>query len=144
MSVSRALFSSQTGKWATPSDLYAELDAEFGFTLDPCPMDDAERIFEQDGLLRSWAGERVFCNPPYGNKVGLWLAKAREAEVAVFLLPSRTDVRWFHDYALDADEIRFVKGRLTFGNAKAPAPFPSVVLIYRTPRTGPSTEGGTP
>ena len=128
------LFSSATGKWSTPADLYAALDDEFHFTLDPCPMDDAERIMEHDGLARSWAGERVFCNPPYGPRVGLWLAKAREAEVAVFLLPSRTDTRWFHDYALKADEIRFVKGRLKFGAAVSSAPFPSVILVYRHAR----------
>ena len=125
------LFSSQTGKWATPGDLYAALDAEFGFTLDPCPMDDAERIMEFDGLARSWAGHRVFCNPPYGPQIGRWLSKAREAEVAVFLLPSRTDTRWWHDYALKADAIRFIRGRLKFGDAKNSAPFPSVVLIFQ-------------
>lgn len=125
------LFSAQTGKWSTPSDLYNALHEEFRFTLDPCPMDDAERIMEQDGLARSWAGERIFCNPPYGPRVGLWLAKAREAALAVFLLPSRTDTRWFHDYALQADEIRFVRGRLKFGGATNSAPFPSVILVYR-------------
>lgn len=130
---SRKLFSSATGKWATPTDVYAALDAEFRFTLDPCPMDDAERIFEQDGLLRSWAGERVFCNPPYGNGVGDWLAKAREAVVAAYLLPARTDTRWWHDYAMRADDIRFVRGRLKFGGAKNAAPFPSVILIFSTP-----------
>lgn len=128
--MNRALFSAQTGKWATPQALYAELDAEFHFTLDPCPMDDAERIMELDGLARSWAGERIFCNPPYGRNVWRWLDKAREAECAVFLLPSRTDTQWFHDYALKADEIRFVKGRLRFGDADAGAPFPSVILVY--------------
>ena len=128
-----ALFSSATGKWATPTEVYDALHAEFGFTLDPCPMDDAERIFEQDGLLRSWAGERVYCNPPYGRGVGAWLAKAREADVAVYFLPSRTDTAWFHDYALAADEIRFVRGRLRFGGAKYGAPFPSCILVYRKP-----------
>ena len=130
MTLSPALFSAQTGKWATPQDLYAKLDAEFGFTLDPCPMDDAERIMEHDGLARLWDGERVFCNPPYGRNVWRWLDKAREADVAVFLLPSRTDTAWFHDYALGADEVRFVRGRLRFGGA-GPAPFPSVILVYR-------------
>jgi hypothetical protein len=71
VTVNRALFSSVTGKWATPSSLYSELDAEFRFTLDPCPMDDAERIMESDGLARSWRGERVFCNPPIaGSMIG--------------------------------------------------------------------------
>lgn len=129
--IAGVLFSAATGKWATPAAVYEGLDAEFHFTLDPCPMDDAERIMEQDGLARSWAGERVFCNPPYGRGVWRWLDKAREADVAVFLLPSRTDTAWWHDYGLKASEIRFVRGRLRFGEAKAGAPFPSVILIYR-------------
>lgn len=127
----RAVFSAATGKWATPSDLYESLDAEFGFTLDPCPLDDAERIMEYDGLARSWSGHRVFCNPPYGNGIGDWLAKGREADVAVFLIPSRTDTRWFHEHCLRADEIRFLRGRLRFGDAKNSAPFPSMLVIYR-------------
>lgn len=126
----RALFSAQTGKWSTPSALYDALDKEFRFTLDPCPMDDAERIMEHDGLARLWDGERVFCNPPYGRGIWRWLDKAREADVAVYLLPSRTDTTWFHEYALKADEIRFLRGRLHFGG-KGPAPFPSVILVYR-------------
>lgn len=134
--IAPALFSSATGKWATPSDLYLALDAEFRFTLDPCPIDDAERIMENDGLARSWAGHRVFCNPPYGNGIGNWignwLAKGREADCAVFLIPSRTDTRWWHQYVLTADEIRFVKGRLRFGDAKNSAPFPSAIVIYRS------------
>lgn len=128
---SRVLFSAQTGKWATPTELYSHLNDEFRFTLDPCPLDYIEGV-SQDGLARSWAGERVFCNPPYGRGIARWLAKAREATVSVFLLPSRTDTAWFHDWALDADEIRFLRGRLTFGEAKHSAPFPSMVLVYRT------------
>ena len=131
MTLNRAVFSAQTGKWATPAALYVALDAEFQFTLDPCPMDDAERIMEQDGLARSWAGHRIFCNPPYGTGIGNWLAKGREAACAVFLLPSRTDTAWWHDYALHADEIRFLRGRLRFGEATNSAPFPSCLVIYR-------------
>lgn len=126
----RARFSAATGKWGTPADVYAALHAEFAFTLDPCPWDDAERIMENDGLARSWAGCRVFCNPPYSN-IAPWLEKASEADVAVFLLPARTDSKWWHEYAMQADEIRFVRGRLKFNGAKWGAPFPSVILVYR-------------
>lgn len=47
------------------------------------------------------------------------------------LIPARTDTRAFHDYIYHKAEIRFVKGRLKFGNAKNSAPFPSMVVIYR-------------
>jgi hypothetical protein len=129
---SAPLFSSQTGKWATPNAVYQALDDEFHFTFDPCPMDDYGRIMESDGLAGFWTGQRVFCNPPYGPGIGRWLAKAREAECAVYLLPSRTETRWWHDYALKADEIRFIRGRLKFKGATNPAPFPSCLLIYQS------------
>jgi site-specific DNA-methyltransferase (adenine-specific) len=125
--MNRALFSSKTPSHATPEALYRELDAEFRFTLDPCPLNDSQ-IW--DGALMSWAGHRVFCNPPYGRGIAGWLMKAREAECAVYLLPARTDTRWWHNYALKADEIRFIRGRLKFGDATNSAPFPSVILIY--------------
>ena len=119
------LFSSASEHWATPANVYAALDDEFGFTLDPCPLGETN-----GGLTRSWSGERVYCNPPYGRGVGDWLAKAREADLSVFLLPARTDTRWWHEHAMRADEIRFLRGRLRFGDAKAGAPFPSVVLVF--------------
>lgn len=122
------LWSSASVHWATPADTYAALDAEFRFTLDPCPLGGGA-----DGLALNWAGQRVYCNPPYGRGVGARLAKAREAELAVYLLPARTDTRWWHEHAMRADEIRFLRGRLKFGGAKTGAPFPSVVLVYRKP-----------
>ncbi len=125
-----ALFSSRSWEYRTPLALRESLNAEFGFTLDPCPFGGGSEIMENDGLARSWAGQRVYCNPPYGRSVAQWLAKAREASLAVFLLPARTDTGWWHDYAMDADEIRFIRGRLCF-NGKGRAPFPSVILIFR-------------
>lgn len=133
--MNRALFSSISETWSTPVELYAALDREFRFTLNPCPVRDPSEaglpLFGTDGLSISWAGERVFCNPPYGRGLGSWLAKAREAELCVFLLPARTDTRWWHQYALAADEIRFIRGRLRFNGAASGAPFPSVILVYR-------------
>lgn len=124
------LFSSASDRWATPGELLAALNAEFRFDFDPCPLDG-----EGDGLaplFTQWRGRRVFCNPPYGPGVGDWLQRGLEAEVAVFLLPARTDTRWFHDVVLPkADEIRFLKGRLKFGGAKNCAPFPSMLIIFR-------------
>jgi hypothetical protein len=51
--------------------------------------------------------------------------------VAVFLIPARTDTRWFHDIVLpNAKEIRFIRGRLHFGGSKNAAPFPSMIVIF--------------
>lgn len=135
MSLDRVLFSSASEHWATPKDLLVALDAEFRFDFDPCPLGAFRQamfaVAGTDGLALSWAGRRVYCNPPYGRGVGDWLAKAPEAVLAVFLLPARTDTRWWHEHALKATEIRFLRGRLRFGEAKNSAPFPSVLLIYR-------------
>jgi len=123
--MNRVLFSSLSPHWATPKYLYEQLNQEFRFTLDPCPLREATL-----DCLRSWEGERVFCNPPYGPEIVKYLMKAREADCAVYLIPSRTDTKWFHDYCLQADEIRFIKGRLKFGASKNSAPFPSMLVIY--------------
>ncbi len=50
------------------------------------------------------------------------------------LLPARTDTKWFHKYVLNKAEIRFIKGRLKFGDGSNSAPFPSMVVIYQTQR----------
>lgn len=75
------MFSSKTPEWATPQSLFDELDREFGFTLDPCATPEnakCKKFFtkEDDGLSKSWDGENVFCNPPYGRQLGAWVAKA--------------------------------------------------------------------
>lgn len=49
----------------------------------------------------------------------------------VLLLPARTDTKWFHEYLYGKAEIRFIKGRLKFGDSKNGAPFPSMVVIMR-------------
>lgn len=119
-------FSSATHHWLTPQALYEALDGEFRFNLDPCPPD-----FATDGLLLDWTGRRVFCNPPYGPSIPRWISKGPSAQLAVFLLPARTDTRWFHELCLPhAQEIRFLKGRLRFSEGAGSAPFPSMLAIF--------------
>lgn len=57
--------------------------------------------------------------------------KDKLGTTVVMLLPARTDTRWFHDYIYGKAEIRFIKGRLKFGEAKAGAPFPSMIVVFR-------------
>lgn len=136
------MFSSKSGNWATPQDFFDKLNEEFRFTLDPCADDrnhKCEKYYTeaQDGLKQDWSGERVFCNPPYGRDVPKWVRKCFEevyngtCRVAVLLLHARTDTKWFHDYIYRRAEVRFVRGRLKFGDMKQPAPFPSMVVIFR-------------
>jgi hypothetical protein len=125
----RVVFKSESVEWPTPKAVYEQLNQEFGFDFDPCPINGT-----QDGLARlltPWHGKRVFCNPPYGPQIREWLERAEEAELAVYLIPARTDTRWFHDIVLPkAREIRFIRGRLKFGDAQNSAPFPSMLVIF--------------
>lgn len=136
------LFSSKTDQWATPQRFYDDLNEEFSFTLDPCADESnhkCARYFtkEDDGLSKDWGGEVVFCNPPYGREIPLWVKKCfdevhlRECPCAVMLIPARTDTQWFHKYIYNKAEIRFIKGRLKFGDSQNSAPFPSMVVVFR-------------
>lgn len=124
------VFRSTGDNWATPKDLYDELNGEFNFDFDPCPLKENPDI---DGLAIEW-GESNFVNPPYSD-IKNWCTKAvaewEKGKTVVMLIPSRTDTKYWHEFIMRADEIRFVKGRLKFGNAKHNAPFPSAVIIFR-------------
>ncbi len=128
--ITKGLFTSASQHWATPKDLYEALDEEFHFNHDPCP------ISENDisGLLTPW-GSLTFVNPPYGRHIGKWLMKAlqesQEGKTIVCLIPSRTDTKWWHEYVMKADEIRFLRGRLKFGDSENSAPFPSAIVVFR-------------
>ena len=135
------MFSSKTDMWSTPQKFYDKLNDEFNFTLDPCATEDnakCDNFFtvDDDGLKQDWSGNIVFCNPPYGRVIKYWVKKSYEESLknnttVVMLIPSRTDTIYFHDFIYGKAEIRFIKGRLKFGDAKNSAPFPSIVVIYR-------------
>lgn len=124
--------SRKSDDWSTPKDFYDKLDQEFHFDYDPCPL----RSNDCDALFKDWNGN-IFVNPPYSNisnflEKGLLELYKGNAKVVVFLVPARTDTKWFHGFVLDKAEIRFIKGRLKFGDSINNAPFPSLVLVYRT------------
>jgi phage N-6-adenine-methyltransferase len=135
--------SCRTDQWATPQTFFDDLHAEFGFTRDArASASNAKcgRYFtaKHDGLSQDWGREILWVNPPYGwNITGRWVEKAYHASGAgatvVIPVPARTDTRWWHDRALKG-AVRFVRGRLRFGDGLAPAPFPSAILIFRPPR----------
>jgi phage N-6-adenine-methyltransferase len=132
--VNRGLFTSLRGDWKTPRALYQALDAEFRFDYDPCPAKP-----EVNGLESDW-GNVNFVNPPYGKEITKWIQKGYEQNLkektVVFLLPSRTDTQWWHDYVMKADEIRFIKGRLKFDDQKNSAPSPSAIAIFKNKKYG--------
>jgi hypothetical protein len=128
--LNRGLFTSASQHWETPLALYNDLNSEFHFNDDPCPLTESGI----DGLLREW-GTSTYCNPPYGRDIGKWLSKAylesSQGKTVVCLIPARTDTKWFHEYVLKATEIRFLRGRLKFNNAKWNCPFPNVIVIFK-------------
>ena len=102
------MFSSRAMDWATPQAFFDQLDSEFHFTLDPCRA------------IKDWVKK---CSEE---------AKQPDTTV-VLLIPARTDTAYFHDYIYQKPnvEVRFIRGRLKFGDGKNSAPFPSMVVIFR-------------
>jgi site-specific DNA-methyltransferase (adenine-specific) len=139
--ITKGMLTSNRDSWETPQKLFDELNKEFNFTIDAAADAEnhkCERYYtrEESGLEKSWKGERVFLNPPYGRELPKLVKKAADeakdkSTIIVMLIPARTDTQWFHDYIYKKAEIRFIKGRLKFGDGKKDAPFPSMVVIFR-------------
>lgn len=138
--VSPVHFSSKSDEWATPPELFARWNLAFNFTVDVAATPETTKVpecyftEETDGLAQSWAGHRVFCNPPYSN-ISEWVDKAieetaRGCHLVFLLVPARTDQAWFRKLMeLDRCDLWFFRGRIKFGTGKAGAPFPSVAAI---------------
>lgn len=124
----KVLFSAASDEYETPKLVYQTLNDEFHFTDDPCPLGGV------GGLEREW-GSSTFVNPPY-SKIKFWVKKAFEehckGKLVVMLIPSRTDTKWWHEFIMRAEEIRFIKGRLKFAGTKWNAPFPSCIVVFRS------------
>jgi len=142
------MFSSATDLWSTPQDLFDKLNAEFCFSFDVCATignTKCEKYFSPhiNSLTHPWVEVATrfgmplnfWMNPPYGREIGKWIKKAYEESqlgaTVVCLLPARTDTAWFWDYIQGKAEIRFIRGRLKFGDSKNSAPFPSMIVVFR-------------
>jgi site-specific DNA-methyltransferase (adenine-specific) len=135
--------------WETPQDFFDELNKEFNFGWDLAASEEnakCDHFFTEvdDATCQTWPDHCVcWCNPPYGNKICAFVRQAYEQSkptsitsgvTTVMLIPARTDTRWFHDYIYGKHEVRFIKGRLRFVGAPHPAPFPSMLVIFRPRR----------
>jgi phage N-6-adenine-methyltransferase len=147
--VQRVIFSSVRQDWATPQEVFDKLNNEFRFTLDPCCSHKTAKCekhytVQEDGLSKSWEGENVFVNPPFGREQAAWIKKCYEESQkpntkVVMLIPARTDTKAFHEFIYPNAELRFIKGRLKFVNPESntpkkdwtAAPFPSMVVIFK-------------
>lgn len=135
----KTLFSSASDEWSTPQALFDELHKEFFFTVDVAASAENAKVKkfytkEDNGLYKDWDQEIVWCNPPYSG-IYEWVKKAHNcgSRRVVMLIPARTDTKWFHEFIYKNPnvEIRFIKGRLKFGDSKNSAPFPSMIVIFR-------------
>lgn len=126
----------------TPWGLFAQWHMRWSFTVDACALpynaklsrywgpplsDPAWQLTTSwrfanpdpnayDGLAQDWTGERVWVNPPYGKGLIVpWVDKAleRRAELVVLLLPSRTEMPWFHRLYAEA-QLEFLPHRVQF------------------------------
>ena len=140
MALQKAMVSSKSNEWDTPMSFFKLLDDEFNFTLDPCCREDTAKCKKfytivDDGLKQDWSKDVVFMNPPYGGHTGDWIKKALEESkkgaTVVCLIVSSTDRSYWHEYIFPfASQVRFVRGRIKFGNSKSTAPFASAVVIF--------------
>lgn len=131
-------FKSESQEWTTPQSFYERLHREFAFTFDlaaspenaKCPA-----FFDvtSNALAHRWRGV-CWLNPPYST-IGQWIKKAFVESrlggcTVVMLIPARTNTRWWHDYCMKAREVRFVSGRVKFGNANHGLPQPLAVVVF--------------
>ena len=103
--------------WKTPDWLYNQLNDEFNFDFDPCPLN--HDLSKWNGLDIEW-GKCNFINPPYSRKlkdafVKKAIKESKKGKTCVMLLPVSTSTILFHDFILpNKKEIRFLKGRVKF------------------------------
>jgi phage N-6-adenine-methyltransferase len=100
-------------RWGTPPWLYEWVDRSIGFTLDVCADSENHkhpRYFDErtNGLQQPWAGERWWCNPPYGAEISRWVMKCRDSvlddeSIGAALLPHRADTDWWNKFIMQAD-----------------------------------------
>ena len=115
---------------ATPPELFDPLHAKYHFTLDVAASEHNTKCDffydeEVNGLTASWAGERVWCNPPFSD-IRPWVEKAwaelDACELIVMLLPAnRTEQAWwqdcvepFRDQPNSPLRVEFLRGRQRF------------------------------
>ncbi len=117
--------------WRTPPMFFQALNRRYGFTMDGAATKGNALLVKAstpDEPL-SWDGERVFCNPPW-SQIQPFVELAAKAEMAVLLVPARTNAAWFHRALKLGAEPRFFLGRLTFVGATGQCPVDCCLLVF--------------
>jgi phage N-6-adenine-methyltransferase len=142
--------SSVDDTWTTPKSFFNKLNEEFDFGLDAAALQGSTLVPDnwygpdhpdpaaRDALRIDWQhnsrGKPIWLNPPYGRGINAWVSKAndesKKGATVVCLVPAQTDTNWWWDNCIH-HEVRFIKGRLKFGDGKNSAPFPSAVIVMR-------------
>lgn len=117
---------------------FLPLHEKYQFTIDTAASKGNARLprywtAKEDALTKSWAGERVWCNPPYSD-IRTWVDKAwiewrsdDSPELIVMLLPAnRTEQAWWQDlvepyrhHAVEPLRVEFLRGRMRFERPNA-------------------------
>ena len=118
--------------WTTPRVMFDALDREYGFTLDGASLREnalLPRFVTGEQILVSWAGERVFCNPPW-SRIPEFVELAAFGDLAVLLVPARVNARWFHRALELGAQVKFFLGRPRFGDGKGSSPIDCLLLVF--------------
>jgi site-specific DNA-methyltransferase (adenine-specific) len=125
-------FGKKNDSQQTPKDLYEELDREFHFEFDPCPLGGEES--DIDGLQIPWK-KCNFVNPPYSNVMAFVVKSVMEmgkGNTTVLLIPARVSSRYWHHYVFKyASEIRYLQGKLKFGGYDKGLPIPLAIVVMK-------------
>src|SRR4051794_17577137 len=115
----------------TSPEVFNPLHERFRFTVDAAALPRNAKLPrfwtpEEDALSLSWAGERVWCNPPYSD-IEPWLEKAwaewlyKDTLIVMLVPANRTEQGWWqrqvepHLRAQRSDfRCEFLPGRLRF------------------------------
>ena len=153
-------------EWQTPQWLFDLLDQEFYFQVDAAALKKnakCDHYYDplNDAICGEWCenakelgtSPSFYLNPPYSAAlINAFMKKAYEESqkdaVVVCLVPVSGD-KWWIDYALKAQEIRYIRGRVKFvgfdieGNQVNGSPmFSSCIVIFDRSRYRVSNEPG--
>lgn len=130
-----------TVEWYTDPRIFEALGLRFD--LDVCappggvPWVPADRFYTRtdDGLTQPWTGT-VWCNPPYGLGINLWLERLADHGDGIALVHARSNTRWFREALARATAVCFIAGGVRFASDRSGtqppggSPMPCVLLAY--------------
>ena len=101
----------------TPDRVWSLINQFWGYDkeefFDPCPLDP-----DFDGLKIDWK-KLNYINPPYSKLkdfVYYGIEQSKQGKQSIFLLPCKTDQKFFHVLIENNYEIKWIEKRLKFKN----------------------------